>query len=400
MIYDLVILGGGIAGVTAARKAVRRGLRTALIHDAPLGGVCLHTGCIPSKICLQMPFPDEKSRAQTRERITQTLEEGLTARLAGAELIAERGRLCGKTDVFCVQCGERQLSARNVLLATGSIPRHGMRASDVFSSGTLPTCATILGAGAVGLECASFLRRNGAQVTLLEQNDRLLPDDEPEISASLLRAMRRQGIRVRLGERVQADETMLRADGCAPSVRDLGLESVGLSDAATDEQMRTPVPGLYAAGDVTGRHCTAHAAIREAECVVRRICGEPDAVDYRLIPHVLFTDPAVGRVGETQRQALARGVRVRAAAVSLKTVGGYLAAGGDGSGVCKLVADEAGTILGVHLCGPGAAELIAAGVVLVHRRVRAADLREMTFPHPTVSEALREAADILLNEKG
>ena len=190
-------------------------------------------------------------------------------------------------------------------------------------------------------------------------------------------------------------ETVIFADGRVPAVRGIGLRTVGLAKVVTDAHMQTAVPGLYAAGDVRGEEMTAHAAAREAQCAVRRICGEADAVDYRALPHVLFTDPAVMWVGETQRGAQERGVQARAVTVPLRSVGGYLAAGGDGTGVCRLVADGAGTILGVHLCGGDAPELSAAAVVLVQQRVRVRELERMTFAHPTVGEALREAAACL-----
>lgn len=397
MTYDLIILGAGAAGTAAAQLSVKKGLRTALLDPNPIGGVCLHTGCIPAKVCLQSGDPDPASLDARRKSVIETLEAGLRMRLSGVELFREKGTLCGKTDVFAVRCGERTLYARGVLLASGSVPRSGgLSPEEVFTAAGLPDDAVILGGGAAGLETASYLRRAGRTVTVIEAGDRLLPQAEPEVSASLLRSLKRKGIAVRFGVSVPPETgTVVYATGRKPVTQGLGLETVGLSEVRTNARMETPVRGLYAAGDVTGENCTAHAAIREAECAVRNFCGETDTVDFNCIPHVLFTDPQTAWVGRTEETARADGFVVKTAVVALKSVGGYLAAGADGTGVCKLVADADGTILGVHGCGGAAAEWIAAGVVLVQERINARDAAKMCFAHPTVSEALREAARML-----
>ena len=398
MTYDLIVLGAGAAGASAAQLAAEKGLHTALLDPNPVGGVCLHRGCIPAKVCLQNTFPDMASLDARRRHVIETLEAGLEMRMDGVDVIREKGMLCGKTDVFSVRCGANEFRARNVLLATGSVPCwSGLSPEDVFTATELPDDAVILGGGAAGLETASYLSRMGKSATVLEQGDRLLPDAEPEISAALLRSMKRKGISVRFGVSVPPETgTVIFAAGRKPVTDGLGLETVGLSAVETNERMQTSAAGLYAAGDVTGKHCTAHAAIREAECAVRNMCGEADAVDYDCIPHALFTDPQTAWVGLTETAARERGMDVKTAVVSLKSVGGYLAGGGDGTGVCKLVADADGTILGVHGCGGAAAEWIAAGVVLVQNRIHARAAARTCFVHPTVSEALREAARAVL----
>ena len=398
MIYDLLILGAGAAGTAAAQLAVKKGLHTAVVDPNPVGGVCLHTGCIPAKVCLQNVFPDMASLDARRNSVIDTLEAGLELRLQGADLFRGKGILCGKTEVFSVRCGGQMLFSRNLLLATGSVPRrNGLSAEDIFTASELPDEAVILGGGAAGLETASYLRRMGKTVTVLEQGERLLSDAEPEVSASLLRSLKRRGITVRFGV-TEPPETaaVIYATGRTPVTTGFGLETVGLAAIETSEQMQTSVAGLFAAGDVTGRHCTAHASIHDAECAVRNICGEADAVDYACIPHAVFTDPQAAWVGKTEAAARQCGVQTRTAVVALKSVGGYLAGGGDGAGVCKLVADADGTILGVHGCGGAAAEWIAAGVVLVQQKINARDAARMCFVHPTVSEALREAARMVM----
>ncbi len=397
MIYDLLILGAGAAGTAAAQLAVKKGLRTALLDPKPVGGVCLHTGCIPAKVCLLNTFPDMAALDARRRSVIDTLEAGLQTRLSGVDVIREKGTLCGKTDVFSVRCGERTLRSRAVLLATGSVPKtRGLSPEDVFTAVQLPQEVVILGGGAAGLETASYLHRMGKAVTVCEQDERLLPGAEPEVSASLLRSFRRKGIAVRFGvSEPPKTGTVVFATGREPVTEGLGLETVGLSAVETDAHMRTPVAGLYAAGDITGKHCTAHAAAREAECAVRDLCGEEDAVDCDGIPRVVFTDPQIAWVGKTEAAAIGQGINVKTALVPLKSVGGYLAGGGDGTGVCKLVADNDGTILGVHGCGGAAAEWIAAGVVFVQIKINARDAAKMCFAHPTVSEALREAARML-----
>lgn len=397
MTYDLIILGAGAAGASAAQLAVKKGLHTALLDPNPVGGVCLHRGCIPAKVCLQNSFPDMVSLDTRRRSVIETLEAGLEMRLDGVDVLREKGVLCGKTDVFSVRCGANVLRARNVLLATGSVPCSGLSPEDVFTATELPDDAVILGGGAAGLETASYLSQMGKRVTVLERDGRLLRDAEPEISAALLRSLKRKGISVRFGvDEPPKTGTVVFAAGRKPVTDGLGLETVGLSAVETNDRMQTCAAGLYAAGDVTGKHCTAHAAMREAECAVRNMCGEADVVDYDCIPHALFTDPQTAWVGLTEAAARERGMDVKTAVIPLKSVGGYLALGGDGTGVCKLVADADGTILGVHGCGGAAAEWIAAGVVLVQNRINARDTSRTCFVHPTVSEALREAARMVL----
>lgn len=386
MNYDLVILGGGVAGTTAALLAAEKGLLTALVYDAPLGGVCLHAGCIPAKVCLQREFPDHATRCAARQQTVQTLYEGLVARLedSGVDLYHGHGTYTKKEAVFCVTVGTETLLCSYVILATGSkaVAFPGTRTvEDVFTSDVLPQSAVIIGAGAAGLEAASYLNKTGAKVTLLEQGERLLPMADPEISNALLRSFRRKGISVQLHTSVQAVEdsqviTPRKTYGGEWIVSALGRKAEPVA----------PAQNLFVVGDAKGHHCTAHAAMREAECAVRQICGEADTVDYNCIPDVVFCDPQCATIGRQTDSA---------ATVMLKGNGGYMASGGDGSGVLKLFAKD-GIICGLQICGGSAAEVIGIGSVLVSGQISVRALCAMTFPHPTVSEAIHTAAMMLM----
>ena len=393
---DLIVLGSGVAGTTAALAAAEKGMQVLLCGEL-LGGMCLHTGCIPAKICMRSGSTDLSALSAYRTQTVRTLQAGLAASLQekGVAYIPDNGTLCGKTDRFSVHCGEEVHTARFVLLASGSVARQLPNActpGDIFTAEHLPQSAVICGGGASGLETAAYLCRMGAAVTVYEQGERLLPEADKEISASLLRALRRRGIRIHLKERapesVQA-ETVVCACGRQPNIQTLGLASVGLSAVQTDAHMQTSVSGLYAAGDVCGVRRTAHAAMREAECAVRHMCGEADSIENCAFPQTVFTDPPCAFVGET-------GSRMRRAVVPLKSCGGYLAAGGDPNGVLVLAADESGIVCGLHMCGDGAPELLAAGCLLVQNRLTVSAVRQTVFPHPTVGEALRSAADKII----
>lgn len=372
MRFDLIILGGGVAGTRAALLAVQKGLHTALVYDKPLGGVCLHEGCIPAKVCLENTFPDMASLSAYRNKTVDTLHRGLVYRLqeSGIALFEGHGTY-KKENNFSVQVGENTLTAPHLILATGSRSRTmpgALTAEKVFTMETLPPEVTIIGGGAAGLETASYLQKMGTAVTVLECAERLLPGADPEISGALLRGLRRRGIRIKLNAKV--DEMPPGTVVCAT-----GRETDPVA----------PLEGLYVAGDALGHHCTAHAAMREAECAVRRICGEQDAVDYNSIPNVVFTDPRCAYIGTTGN---------RAATVMLKGNGGYLAAGGDGTGILKLFAED-DTVCGMQICGGNAAELIGIGAVLVGTKTKIYDLARVVFPHPTVSEAIHTAAEML-----
>lgn len=411
MIYDLCIFGGGIAGTTAALKASENGLSVLLLDPDIPGGVCLAKGCIPAKVSLSAST-DLPGIAERRNAVIRTLQEGLSLSLSDAGIRHERvfGKLLSKeNNLFCVKCGDEIIKSRFVLLACGSrakvIPGT-WTPEDVFSAETLPESVLILGAGAAGLEAASYLRKMGCAVTILEQNSTLLPDAEPEIGSALLRSFRKQGIKLHLGvsasvlseTEIRTENKIFHADkivcaiGRTVKTDSLGLASVGLSSLTVNEHMETPVPSLYAVGDVLSHHCTAHAAIREAECAVRSMLSKTDCVRYREIPNVVFSNPQCAFVGDTVKSAESRGLSVLSSTVFLKSCGGYLAAGGDGNGVLKMIASTDGTILGLHLCGGNASELSALAVVLVSGKVSVFALSDMVFPHPTVSEAIRTAS--------
>ena len=462
---DVVVIGSGPGGYVAALKAAGAGLRTVLIEkDARFGGTCLHVGCIPSKAFLHAAWLLDEIRGARKFGVTVARPElnwtglqrrsgqvigklsrgvALLLRRAGVETIHGFGRLAGPgvVEVLESQAPEsgvpiRRLATKNVVIATGSeartlpfLPVDGERIvtnAEMFGLPALPARLGIIGAGAVGVEFASMFRAYGSQVEIFEILPRVVPLEDEEVSAEVLRAFRRRRIRVRTGAAVEACDVeadgvqvryragdraaeatfdqLLVAVGRAPRTSGIGLETVGLGAGRggfleVDGACRTQAPGVYAIGDVIGSAQLAHVASAEAEAAVAAIAGrEPPPLRAERMPAATYCIPEVGSVGLTEAAARASGreISVGRFPFAANSKANIL---GDLTGFVKIVAEARdGEVLGVHIVGPHATDLIAEAVVALEHEATLESLARSVHPHPTLSEAVAEAAMAALGQ--
>lgn len=453
--FDVVVIGSGPGGYVAALKARAAGLRTAIVEkDQRFGGTCLHVGCIPSKVFLHtaelldeirgaktfgitVPEPalDWKGLARRNRRVIAKLAGGVSLLLkrAGVEDFRGVGKLAGSGRVEVVPAGQSEgasLLARNVIIATGSeartlpfLPLDGERIvtnAEMFSLPDLPDRLGIIGAGAVGAEFASMFRSYGSRVDLFEVLPRVLPLEDPEVSEVVAKSFRRRkinvltetmveaaevvetGVRVRHGSGGDTEtseyDRLLVAVGRAPRTANIGLETVGIEAEGggfipVDGLCRTTAPGVFAIGDVVGSAQLAHVASAEAEVAVATIAGrEAQPLRRDRMPAATYCVPEVGSVGLTEEAAAAVGheIRVGRFPFAANSKASIL---GDPTGFVKIVAEARyGEVLGVHIVGPHATDLIAEAVVALEHEATLESLARSVHPHPTLSEAVAEAA--------
>ena len=441
--YDLIVIGAGPGGYEAAAHAAHMGKKVALVEKERLGGTCLNVGCIPAKTflrssklyheCLEaasygvrigsVEF-DLPAVVDRKNRVVATLTNGVAGMLkrAGVDVINGHARLAGRN---AVQVGSERYETKNILLATGSRPATppipGMRSERVFDSDTvfgmttIPQSVAIIGGGYIGLEFASFFREIGSAVTVYEMLPQIAAGMDQEISSRLFQTLKRTGVEFKLsckvleirnseidfqgsdGSRETATvDVILNATGRTPVTNDLGLEEAGVDfdrkGVKTSDQGKTNVPGIWACGDVTGRRPLAHAATREGIVAVNNMFGKKDRIRYHALPAVIYTHPEVASVGKTEEELKAEGAQYKKATVPMAVAGRFLIENESGSGFVKvLTGARYGEILGVHAIGDASSEFIVAAAAMVETEMCVSDASEVIFPHPTVSEALREA---------
>jgi dihydrolipoamide dehydrogenase len=439
---DLIVIGGGPGGYEAAAHAARTGKKVTLIEKQSLGGTCLNVGCIPAKTFLRSsklfhecqqaaygvrvtsPQFDMPAVVERKKKIVSTLTRGVAGllRQAGVDTITGIAKLVARN---AVQVGDQRIEAHNILIATGSRPAvppiPGLRSEAVLDSNRIfdmtriPEKIAIIGGGIIGLEFACFFSEIGSSVDVLEMLPKIATGTDEEIAGRLLKTMERQGVKFHLSAKVQevsgqtvhyalADGTkgsitadcILNATGRSPVVEGLGLEEVGVDFTAkgirTDERGKTNVAGIWACGDVTGRRMLAHAATREGIVAVNNMFGKRDRIRYDGIPSVIYTHPEVACVGKTEEELKALGIEYRKSLVPMAVAGRFLIENEGASGLVKvLTGAKYGEILGVHALGDGCSEFIVAAAIMVETEMCASAAGEIVFPHPTVSEALREA---------
>lgn len=441
--YDLIVVGGGPGGYEAAAHAGKMGKKVALVEKGELGGTCLNVGCIPAKTFLRSsklfhecsegatygvkvaaPQFDMAAVVERKKQIVGTLTKGVQGLLkrAGVEVIHGQARLVSRN---AIEVEGKQFEAANILLATGSRPATppipGITSEQVLDSNTVfdlkeaPKTIAIIGGGYIGLEFACFFNEIGAKVTVLEMLPQIAAGADGEIAARLLQLLERKGIDFRLGAAVKGIEghtvrfvdadgkqgeittdCILNSTGRRPMVDGLGLDKVGIEFSprgiVTSEQGKTNVPGIWACGDVTGRRMLAHAATREGIVAVNSMFGKKDRIRYHGLPAVVYTHPEVSMVGSTEEELKKAGIKYKKSVVPMAVSGRFLIENDRGTGMVKVLAGERfGEVLGVHVLGDAGSEFIVAAAIMVETEMRAADASEVIFPHPTVSEALREA---------
>jgi len=453
--FDVVVVGGGPGGYVAAIRAAQLGLRAACVEADKLGGVCLNVGCIPTKALLSSAllinelahagghgivldgFSTDLEPAQTRSRsVAERLSKGVAFlfKKNGVVHVDGYGRLLGGGAVEVEKDGgKRVLSAGDIVVATGSRPRNlpflEIDEERIWSStGALfqekaPASLAVVGAGAVGMEFADIYNAYGAKVTVIEALDRVLPLEDADSSKTVARSFKKRGVEIFAGARVEetnattdgvsiafADakgkarkvdvEYVLSAVGRVPNTEDVGLEAAGVETTAeggfvaVDSAMRTNVPGVWAVGDCAGPPLLAHKGMHEGVVAAEHIAGVGEhTVDYGNVPNCTYCNPEVASVGLTEEQARDKGLEIEVGQFPWVGNGRALAASGAPEGFVKVVRDKRySEVVGAHVVGPHATELIGEFVVARHLESTAEEIDRAMHPHPTLSEAVAEGA--------
>ncbi len=425
--FDLIVIGGGPAGYLAAERAAHAGLSVCLFEQRALGGVCLNEGCIPTKALLhsaklfdyvnghaagfgvtcQNPLFDYMAAVSHKDKVVKTLTGGIEAALKSLKVtvIRERAAIEGREGDYFRVGGQ---TGRNLLVAVGSEPVlpkiKGIEACvtnrEILALTRAPKTLAVIGGGAVGLEMASIFSSAGSEVTVYEMMDKIAGTFDREISELLQKNLEKKGIVFRLGETVGDAsalnaETVLISIGRRAKLNDLGLETLGIhvekGAIITDDQMKTNVPGVFAAGDCNGKSMLAHTAYREAEVAVNTMLGIKDFMRYDAVPSVIYTNPEVAGCGETLASAQEKGIPAVEKKLSMRFSGRYVAENENGNGICKIVLNGE-RVIGLHMLGNPASEIIALAAMAIERQATLNQLQKVIFPHPTVSEIIREVA--------
>ena len=434
--YKLAIIGGGPGGYVAAEKAAKAGMSVVLFEAGELGGVCLNEGCIPTKTLLysakiydyaahgdrygvnfegaSLDFPAVMKR---KEKVVKKLVGGIKVRMrnASVEVVKESAFINGPCQGgFSITAGEQEYQAEKLLLCTGSSavvpPIPGLADSpavvtnrEILQLTEKPDSLVVIGGGVIGMEFASFFNSIGTKVTVVEMLPKILGPMDDEISAMLQAQYAKKGVEFHLSCKVTAIEgndvvyqtpegetcrasgdKILLSVGRRPNLKGYGLENLGVAcgrGIEIDTHMRTSVPGVYAAGDVTAISMLAHTASRQAEVAINDMLGKADEMTYDAIPGIVYTNPEVAGVGALKGTAELK--------LPMAYSGRFVAENERGEGLCKIIL-EGVRITGVHMLGNPCSEIIAAAAIAISRGCTVEDLLKVVFPHPTVGEILKE----------
>ena len=450
MVYDLIVIGGGPGGYLAAERAGHEGLNTLLIEKRFIGGVCLNEGCVPSKallysakvydsakhgekygvLCGDIKL-DHKAVVARKKKVVNTLVSGVKGQLKRSKvtIVEAQATITGKNaEGYTVKAGDTVYVTKRLLVATGSMPivppipgvKEGVESGRVLTNReildleTVPASLVIIGGGVIGLEMASYFNSAGSKVTVIEMLDHIAGNTDREISDNLMKNYQKKGVEFKLSSKVvevTGSAVVYEADGKKVSVpadkvlmsigrravtEGIGLETIGVElvrgAIKTDSRGKTNVPEVYAAGDVNGVSMLAHTAYREAEVCVNNMVGKKDHMRYDLIPSVIYTNPEVGAVGETEESAKQKGIDFEVAKVSMMFSGRYVAENEGGDGFCKVLVDKKyKKLIGVHMIGNYSSEIIYGAELMMETEMVIDNIKELVFPHPTVSEVIREA---------
>ena len=446
MEYDIAIIGGGPAGYNAAEKAAINGLKTVLFEKNAIGGVCLNEGCIPTKTLLysaklldnmkgaskygilegeQAGF-DLGKIISRKDKVVKKLTGGVKMKLtsSGVEIVEGVATLLGeKSDKIRISCNEVEYVVKYVLVCTGSDtiipPIKGLAdvaywtSKEALEIKELPKSLVIIGGGVIGIEFASFFNSMGVKVTVIEMMPEILGAMDKETSAMLRKEYAKKGIDFHLntkvtevspeGVTIEKDRktSIINADRILLSVgRKANTDKVGLSNLSVEilrngvkvnEYMQTSHPRVYACGDITGYSMLAHTAIRESDVAVNHILGIDDPMSYKAIPGVVYTNPEIAGIGKTEEELKAAGTYYQVLKLPMAYSGRFVAENELGNGLCKLIIDEEAKIIGCHMLGNPASELITIAGMAIEQGLTVDDFRKVVFPHPTVSEIIHES---------
>lgn len=445
MIYDIAIIGGGPAGYTAAERAAAGGLKTVIFEKKAIGGVCLNEGCIPTKTLLYsaklldnakgaikygisvpdgITFDMEKMISR-KDRVVKTLTGGvkMTVKSYGAELVEKEAVITGENNgLIQISADGESYEVNYLMICTGSEsvipPIKGLSDVDYWTSKealestVLPQSLAIIGGGVIGMEFASFFNSMGVKVNVIEMMPEILGAMDKETSAMLRSVYQKRGINFYMNSKVtevgksgitiekngkqsviEADKILVSA-GRKANLGQVGLDKLSIellrNGVKVDEHMLTSHPRVYACGDITGRSMLAHTAIRESEVAINHILGMEDRMDYDCVPSVVYTNPELAGVGKTEEELAMAGIPYHVQKLPMAYSGRFVAENETGSGLCKLVLDNDDRVIGCHLLGNPASEIIVVAGIAVQHRFTVEEFQKTVFPHPTVGEIYHE----------
>lgn len=444
--YDLMVIGAGPGGYEAAAYAAKHfKKKVVLFEKQELGGTCLNVGCIPTKtfmrsiktleecqaaktygVALESEAKLDMAAVQARkQKVVSQLVKGVAAmeKSSGVEVVKAEARIVAPGKV---EAAGKTYEGANILVATGSVPAcppiHGLRDNPLVLDSTgilaldkLPKALVVIGGGVIGLEFANFFSAAGTEVTIVEMMPKIAPVVDDEIGQLLTKALVRSGIKINLNckvvkiegstlfyldpdgkEQKVTGDYVLNSTGRRAVTQGLGLEELKVDmnrkGIVTDDFGKTSVPGIWACGDVTGRCLLAHAATREGIVAVNNMFGVSDRMSYKAIPSVIFTHPEVAQVGATEQELQAKGIAYRKVVQPMAMAGRFIVDYAGQNGTVKvLVSEKYGQVLGVHAIGGCAGEFICAASAMVGQEMTTDTVLRIVFPHPTVSESIREA---------
>lgn len=447
MTFDIAIIGGGPAGYNAAAAAAGKGLKTVLFEKNKVGGVCLNEGCIPTKALLHSAnlydemqesskygikvegaiAPDYKRIVARKTKIVKKLIAGVAMKLeaAGVTTVNAEARLDGEENgLVRIQAGEDTYTVKHVIIATGSEtvipPIKGLDTVEYWTSREaldakeLPEDIVVIGGGVIGMEFASIFTSMGVKVTVVEMMPEILGAMDKETSAMLREEYAKKGIKFYLNtkvtevsptavtvetaegvtEEIPASRILLSV-GRRPVSAGLGLDTLSIemnrNAVVVNQYMQTSDKRVYAAGDITGFSLLAHTAIREGEVALNHILGgADDPMSYRAIPGVVYTHPEIAGVGRTEEDLQAKGETYKVVKLPMSYSGRFVVENEGGNGLCKLITDKDDTIIGCHMIGNPASELIVLAGIAIADKSKVEEFRRHVFPHPTVAEIMHE----------
>jgi len=444
-LYDLAIIGGGPAGYVGAELAGKKGLKVVLFDKRALGGVCLNEGCIPTKALLQSEKVLQSARESSKygigvenvsidfakimkrkDKMTRKLVSGVGAKMkrAKVDVVMSEAVIKGKNaEGIIISSDGKEFNAVNLLVCTGSEaavppipgldPKEILTNREILQLKEIPKNLVIIGGGVIGGEFADFFNAMGSKVTVIEMLPEILNGIDEDVAAFVRKEFTKRGIDYFLQAKVtslKGKEVFFEKDGKTSSIKGdqvllsvgrkvnvagIGLESLGVEftrrGIKVDSHCRTNVPNVFAAGDITGFSQLAHTASREAVVVVNNILGNKDTMRYDAIPGVVYTHPECASVGLTESAAKAKGIEVEVRSLPMAYAGRFVIENEGKDGFCKIIAGKKyGEILGVHMVGGSCSEIIWGACALIEAQLRVQDVKELVFPHPTVSEIIRE----------